>query len=235
MCQARTQAQPLTRITARELLAVDFPPLADHEEILPAGCTLLTGKSKDGKSLAAYDIAVAVASNGRHSALRREPGSVWYLALEDGERRARHRLSMSKTAWAQLGTLPGRLKFTLWEAPRLGEGLEEELSDWITTTPDARLIIIDILEKSGPLRKPDGNNYAAGLHHGYADRLAQERNVAILVVHHANRLNPADFRDSASGGMSLIGGADNYWSLSRLPMSEEATLSVIGRDIVPKS
>jgi hypothetical protein len=31
--------------------------------------------------------------------------------------------------------------------------------------------------------------------------------------------------------MSLIGGADNYWSLSRQPMSEDATMKVTGRDI----
>ena len=53
-----------------------------------------------------------------------------------------------------------RLAFTLWKAPRLGEGLKEEIVDWITTTPDARLLIIDILEKIRPPRKPHGNNYA---------------------------------------------------------------------------
>ena len=29
-------------------------------------------------------------------------------------------------------------------------------------------------------------------------------------------------------------GPDNYWSLSRMSMSEEATLNVIGRDILPQ-
>ena len=58
--------------------------------------------------------------------------------------------------------------------------------------------------------------------------------MAILIIHHANKLNPDDFRDSASGCMSLIGGADNFWSLARMPMAEDATLNVIGRDVLPQ-
>jgi hypothetical protein len=226
----------VVRITARTLKQTTYPPLAEVvEDILVAGCTVLTGKSKDGKSMMAYNIAVAVASE-EGKALGKYPvmgGAVWYMALEDGARRAKTRLEHME---AQMGALSekaqDRLTFTLWDAPRLGEGLEDAIRDWITTTPDARLIIIDILEKVRPLRKLGGNMYGED----YAatapiSRLAQEHNVAILIVHHANKLNPQDFRDTASGAMSLIGGADNFWSLSRLPMQEEATLRVTGRDI----
>ena len=31
--------------------------------------------------------------------------------------------------------------------------------------------------------------------------------------------------------MSLVGGADNFWSLNRQPLSEDATLKVTGRDL----
>jgi hypothetical protein len=230
---------PAVRISARELLAKQHAPLTFVvDEILAAGTTLFTGRSKDGKSLAAYDIGVAVASGG--TALGRyrvSQGSVWYLALEDGERRAQQRVKMmQQRVGTQLSPeAQERLSFTLWTAPRLGEGLEEAIVEWITTTPDAKLLIIDILEKIRPARKPYGNGYAED----YAPtatltQLAQERNVAILIIHHANKAQHDDFRDSASGCMSLIGGADNFWSLSRMPMSEEATLNVIGRDILPQ-
>jgi hypothetical protein len=238
---ARTQQADPTRkravrITARELLAQHFEPLAYVvEEILPAGCTLLTGKSKDGKSLMAYDLAVAVASGGK--ALGRynvTQGSVWYLALEDGHRRAQSRVKLmqERSETSLPADAQDKLAFTLWDVPRLGEGLEDDILDWISTTPDARLLIVDILEKVRPLRKANGNHYAQDYEPTAAlTQIAQERNIAILVIHHANKLNPEDFRDSASGCMSLIGGADNFWSLRRLPMSEEATLSIIGRDI----
>jgi hypothetical protein len=225
----------LLRISARLLKQTTYPELVEVvDDVLPAGCTVLTGKSKDGKSMMAYNLAVAVASGGKAlGQYNVQAGSVWYMALEDGERRTKARLEHME---AQMGELSeaaqDRLTFTCWEAPRLGEGLEDEIREWITTTPDARLIIIDILEKVRPLRKLGGNVYGED----YAatapiSRLAQEHNVAILIVHHANKLNPTDFRDTASGAMSLIGGADNFWSLSRMPMQEEATLRITGRDI----
>jgi hypothetical protein len=231
-----TAARPhAIRITARALKAEVLPPL--HfvvEDILPAGCTLLTGKSKDGKSMLAYNLTVAVASGGL--ALGHYPtmaGSVWYLALEDGKRRAQTRLALQE---AQMGPLSDaaqdRLAFTLWDAPRLGAGLEEDIREWITTAPDARLVILDILEKVRPPRKLGGSTYAED----YAatsslTRLAEEQNVAILILHHSNKSNTIDFRDSASGAMSLVGGADNFWSLARQPLSAEATLKVTGRDL----
>ena len=182
----------------------------------------------------AYNLAVAVASGGL--ALGKYPtmaGSVWYLALEDGERRAQDRLALQE---AQMGPLPDvaldRLEFTLWDAPRLGEGLEDDIRTWIETTPEARLCIIDILEKVRPPRKLGGSTYAEDYTATSSlTRLAEEHNVAILILHHSNKSNPADFRDSASGAMSLVGGADNFWSLSRQPMSEDATLKITGRDI----
>ena len=223
------------RISARDLKAKVLPPLNFVvAELLPAGCTLLTAKSKEGKSMLAYNLGVSVASGGlalgKYATMA---GSVWYLALEDGERRAQQRLALQE---AQMGPLPeeaqDRLTFTFWEAPRLGAGLEEEIRAWIETTPDARLIIIDILEKVRPPRHHTGSvyedDYAAT---SSLTRLAEAHNVAILILHHSNKSNPADFRDSASGAMSLIGGADNFWALSRQPMSEEATLKVTGRDL----
>jgi hypothetical protein len=232
-----TKRQRAIRISARTLLSTTYDPLTFVvEDILPAGCTLLTGKSKDGKSFMGYDIAVAVASDGK--ALGKyavTPGAVWYMALEDGERRAQARLKrMQERTETELSEkAQERLEFTLWKAPRLGEGLEQDITDWITSTSDARLIVIDILEKVRPLRKVNGNSYADD--YGPTStlaQLAQEHNVAILIVHHSNKRDDVDdFRDTASGCMSLIGGADNYWSLSRLPMSEDASLKITGRDI----
>jgi RecA-family ATPase len=223
------------RISARELRNKELPPLAwIIEDILPAGCTLLTGKSKDGKSMMAYNIVVAVASNGKaFGKLSVMPGSVWYMALEDGERRAQTRLNLQEQQMGRLSDAAlDRIAFTLWDAPRLGEGLEDDIRDWILTTPDARLLVIDILEKVRPTRKLNGNIYSEDYQATSSlTKLAQQHNVAILIVHHANKLNATDFRDTSSGAMSLIGGADNFWSLSRQPLSEEATMKVIGRDI----
>jgi hypothetical protein len=205
------------------------------EDILPAGTTLLVGKSKDGKSLMAYNLAVAVASGG--IALGKYPveaGSVWYLALEDGERRAKKRL-LAQEALLEGGLSAAageRLTLTLWEAPRIGEGLEDDIREWITTTPDARLLIIDILEKVRPRRTRGGSVYEDDYQAiAPLTTLAQAHDVAILIVHHANKTKPEDFRSTASGAESLLGGADNFWCIRRLPLSADATMDVTGRDI----
>ena len=223
------------RISAADLLAKTLPPLVYVvEDILPAGATLLTGKSKDGKSLMAYNLAVAVASGGR--ALGRfavQQGAVWYLALEDGERRAQARVRAQMELYSIPPLALANLEMTLWEAPRLGQGLEEEMIAQITRFPETRLIIVDILEKVRPLRHRGGSVYEDDYQATQSlTRLAQDHNVAVLIIHHANKLNPTDFRDSASGSMSLIGGADNFWSLNRQALSSDATLRITGRDIL---
>lgn len=223
------------RITAAALVAKVLPPLVSVVEgILPAGATLLTGKSKDGKSLMAYNLALAVASGGK--ALGRfavQQGAVWYLALEDGERRAQARINAQRDKYPIPAAALECLELTLWDAPRLTQGLEEDLTQWMTDTQDARLVIIDILEKVRPPRRRNGSVYEEDYQATQSiTRLAQDHNVAVLIIHHANKLNPSDFRDSASGSMSLLGGADNFWSLTRQALNSDATLRITGRDIL---
>ena len=224
----------LNIINAEALRHKVFPPEKSIiEGILPTGCTVLAGRSKDGKSLMAWGLSVAIATGGAaFGTISVPPGDVLYLALEDGERRAQKRLN------AQLDRAPGdvdlsRLDIVPWEAPTLGNGLEGELSKWIATKSDPRLIIIDILEKVRPRTTKSGNVYAEA----YAataplTQLAQENNLAILVVHHVSKIRSDDIRDTISGPISLIGGADTFWVLKRTAGAPDATLSVGGRDIL---
>ncbi len=122
------------------------------DEKLPAGCTVLAGRSKDGKSMMAYGLVVAVATGG--AAFGTEPvtqGDVLYLALEDGERRAQKRLQAQCEQISDEVDL-SRLELVLWKSSALGAGLEEDLNTWIASKPAPRLIIIDILEKVRPRR-----------------------------------------------------------------------------------
>jgi len=200
--------------------------------ILPAGCTVFAGRSKDGKSQLGYGIAVAVATGGAaFGAMPVAQGDVLYLALEDGERRAQKRVQ------AQCDRAPNtvdlsRLELVFWEAPPLGNGLERELDAWIASKAAPRLIIIDILEKVRPRAAKHGNVYAEA----YAataslTQLAQERNIAILVVHHVSKIRSEDIRDAISGPVSLLGGADTFWVLKRIAGETDATLAIGGRDV----
>jgi hypothetical protein len=114
----------------------------------------------------------------------------------------------------------------------VGDGFEEKALGWIEEHPNAKLIVIDILEKVRPKRTRTGSVYAED----YAalspiQQLAQDRNIAILVIHHSNKTKPEDFRDTASGSTGLLAACDTFWSLARLAGAADAVLNIIGRDV----
>lgn len=220
-------------ITAQELFSMVIPPqLWIVQDVLPAGATLFVGRSKDGKSMMAWNICMAVATGG--TALGRYPvhqGHVLYLALEDGERRAQKRLK-EQMVLANMDAPPEHLEIVPWDVPRMGEGFEPALLTWLDDHLSATLVVVDILEKIRPRRIRNGSVYAddyaaiAPLQH-----IAQERNVAVLIVHHSNKTKPEDFRDSASGSTGLVGACDTFWALKRMAGDDKADLKIIGRDV----
>lgn len=220
-------------ISARELFYKELPPQEwIIPDILPVGATLFTGRGKDGKSLMVWNLCLAVATGG--TALSQydvTAGDVLYICLEDGERRAQKRLK-DQMQHAGMEKPPERLDLTLWDAPRIGDGFETALTLWLDEHPAARLVVIDILEKVRPKRQRNGSVYAdddAAI--APLQRLAQERGIAMLIVHHSNKTRPDDCRDTASGSMGLIGACDTFWSLQRIAGEADAALRIIGRDV----
>jgi AAA domain-containing protein/uncharacterized protein DUF3854 len=201
---------------------------------LPVGATLFVGRGKDGKSLMVWNIALATVTGGKAlGAWEVEQGDVLYLALEDGERRGQDRLNRQMAACGMDAPPPG-LDLVFWTAPRIDNGFLERLETWVDEHPNGRLVIVDILEKIRPARTSAGV-YADDYHALEAlQQFGQQRNLAILVVHHSNKSKPADFRDSVNGSMGLVGACDTFWSLSRLPDAPEATLKMTGREIEPQ-
>jgi hypothetical protein len=142
---AQATVKPWTIYSAEELLAMEFPPLQwVVESILPAGLTLFSGRSKDGKSMLVWNICVAVASGGlalgRYGVLQ---GDVLYLDLEDGGRRAQERLKHVMQGLPAHGPRPASLDIVPMDAALVGQGLEEQLTGWLDQHPNARLIAID--------------------------------------------------------------------------------------------
>jgi hypothetical protein len=84
--------------TAAELQNKQFPPVRYVvPNLIPEGLTLLCGRPKVGKSWAALEIAISVASEadcfgGRQT----EQGDVLYAALEDNPRRLQRRIDSKK-------------------------------------------------------------------------------------------------------------------------------------------
>ena len=127
---------------------------------------------------------------------------------------------------------PERLHYATEQWPRAHEGGLDYIRKWIKEHPDARLVIIDVLQR---FRKPVNgrdNIYAAdydavkGL-----QAIASETGVAILIVMHlrkcAAELDPVD---TISGSLGSAGGADSFLILNG--KSPDFTFYGRGRDIV---
>src|SRR5262249_17149758 len=144
-------------VTAASLKPMTFEPI---KFVVPAiiveGLTLLAGKPKGGKSWLLLHAAIAVARGGfTLGDIHCPQGDVLYLALEDNLRRLRSRMGklIDTQEW------PERLSFVT-EMPRLTEGGLERIKQWIASTKQPRLVIIDTLAMiRSPNKKKDQTQY----------------------------------------------------------------------------
>jgi hypothetical protein len=223
----------LKTYTAAELMNEEFSPKRRVvEPVIVEGLTVLAGKPGLGKSFLALNMALAVAAGGPVLGLKKkvEPGPVLYLALEDNKARMQERIA---GLWGGEEAWPTDLHIVHEDVPRLNDGLLPMLEAWLTEHPSARLIVIDILGEVRPLRSKNGDWYEEDLAVGRALRtLAHQYHIAILVLHHTNKLTtPDDPLDAIHGSFGLAGAADTKAVLQRGHGESDATLYARGRDI----
>ena len=213
--------------TAATLRRQTFPPIKYVvPSLLPEGLSILAGRPKLGKSWMALDVCLAIAA-GRFCLGERKPaqGDVLYCALEDNQRRLQKRIDKLLPTFG--AEWPERLTLTTtWR--RLDKGGVSDISEWIAGVTEPRLVVLDTLAGVRPIRTQQGysEDYEslATLH-----RLANERGIAIVVLHHTRKMEAEDPLDTVSGTLGLAGCADTVLVLNR--SSQGTTLYVRGRDI----
>jgi len=216
-------------IGAEHLMSKEFPPMRwAVPEMIGEGLTILAGGTKAGKSYLALSAAVAVAAGGRlFGKITTQKGSVLYLALEDSERRLKDRMQDV----LQGEKAPPGLDLAI-EWPMLGDGFEESVAEWLEVHADARLIILDVLQKVRPPRarnsEPYDDDYRVT---AMLQRLALPRRVALLALHHTRKMAADDPFDLISGSAGMTAAADGLMVLMRQRDQPEATLHFIGRDV----
>jgi hypothetical protein len=175
--------------------------------VIVEGLTLLAGKPKIGKSWLLLHTAIAVARGGfTLGDIHCIEGDVLYCALEDNLRRLQSRMTKLigiSQPW------PKRLQFHC-EMPRLSEGGLDVIKDWIESVEHPRLIIIDILASVRAPKKREQTQYDADYEAVLELRkLANERGLAIIVVHHQRKMEADDPFDTISGTLGLTGVPDS--------------------------
>jgi hypothetical protein len=215
--------------TAAELEQMVFPePRWAVKGILAEGLSILGGRPKIGKSWLALALGTAIASGGEAlGQIPAEAGDVLYLALEDNKRRLHERMQrvMQGEPW------PGRLHLANGWPKTEAAGLEL-LDEWCDAHPDARLVIVDTLQRIRSTRSGRGDLYAEDYQAGaQLKALADSRGIAVLVVHHLRKMDSDDPLELLSGTLGLPGAADSVLVMKRERGKDDATLFVTGRDV----
>jgi hypothetical protein len=211
--------------------AQDFPPLRYAiPGLVPEGLSLIVGAPKIGKSWWALDTGLAVAAGG--VALGRIPAGaprpVFYLALEDSDRRLQDRCRQLLSGEA----IPVRFEYmTRIESP--GE-IIPTLAAWLDRhRGEQPYVIVDTLGKVMPLALQGESTYQRD--YRITSELKQlcddEPGSTIGVNHHDRKAASDDFVDHVSGTNGLAGGADTILVLSRDRGERSGLLRVTGRDV----
>ncbi len=219
-------------ITAAELVKVEFPPLQwAVPGLLPEGVALVAGAPKLGKSAWAMNLCVAVATGGKaFGAFDVEQGDALYLSLEDGGyRRVQERL------FRHLNGEPAPERFHLaTEMHHLDDDGAYDLDCALDPLPDARLVVIDTLQRVRP--QPTSNRNRAQYAEDYEalktlTGLAAEHNVTIVVITHTREMAADDWLDSVSGSRGLSAAVDTVLVAERGRGSADVVMRVTGRDL----
>ena len=229
----RAPVQPRT-LTFRELQGKAFPPpKMAVTGLMPVGLCLLCGRLKLGKSWLMLGVSIAIAEGGiALGGIPVEDGDVLYIAYEDHEPRLQSRglTLLGDAPW------PDRLYLAptgCW--PRRDDGGLEAIDAWLGAHPNARMVVIDTLQRfrGGNAGEGDKNAYAAD-YQVSADlqELAMKHEVVIVAVHHYRKsLSETDWVDQISGTNGIAGAADTLLGFERQRGEQTAILRVTGRDV----
>ena len=199
------------------------PPLIDG--LLYTGTYLFAGAPKLGKSFLMAQIAYHISRGIPLWDYPARKAAVLYLALEDDYRRLQERL------YRMFGTDGADNLFFSVSAGNLGNGLDEQLQEFMKRHIDTRLIIIDTLQK---VREVGGDNYSYANDYEIITKLkrfSDSYGICILLVHHTRKQGSDDKFDMISGTTGLLGAADGAFLLQKEKRTgNAATLEISGRD-----
>ena len=231
---ARARKVEATTVRMSDLQYEVLPePKVVIEGLMPVGLALLCGGLKKGKSWLMLGISIAVAEGGiALGQIPVEDGDALYIAYEDHKRRLQNRMRslMGLERW------PERMEVSpsgCW--PGRDEGGLEAIDSWLGQHPNARLVVVDTLQRfrGGGAGDSDKQAYAADYQvSSELQELALKHEVLIVAVHHYRKsLSETDWVDQVSGTNGIAGAADTIMGFDRSRGEQTAILKVTGRDV----
>lgn len=221
-----TNSDDLQVVSMTELYDTVYPPkLPVVEGLLYNGTYLFVGSPKIGKSFFMAQIGYHISKGIPLWGYPVRQGTVLYLALEDDYARLQKRLSQ------MFGMEENEKFFFATKSKSLNAGLEEQLVKFVTEHKDARLIIIDTLQK---VREVGGDKFSYASDYDIVTKLkafSDTYGICFLVVHHTRKMESSDSFDMISGTNGLLGAADGAFVMQKEKRTDnKASLEVAGRD-----
>ena len=219
----------LVTVDAETLLATPMSKtMFIVDGLIPQGVNVLSGAAKIGKSWLMLWLGLQVSQGLPVWGIPTMHCDVLYLCLEDTQRRIKDRLF-------DLTNDPPRSFHLTVTCGLIGNGLEEEIINFLEDFPKTKLVIIDTLQK---VRDSKGSTGKTGMYgNDYDDisaikKIADERDISIILVHHLRKLKDGDDPfNEVSGSTGITGAADTNYVLKRKRSSRDATLLACGRDV----
>ena len=216
----------LQTVSMTELYDTLYPPRTPVVDgFLYGGTYLFVGSPKVGKSFFMGQLAYHVAMGLPLWDYPVRKGTVLYLALEDDYARLQRRLS------GMFGVECADNLYFATQAKTLNEGLDKQLEEFLKEHTDARLIIIDTLQK---VREVGGDRYSYSSDYEIVTKLksfSDKYGICLLVVHHTRKLESEDSFDMISGTNGLLGAADGAFIMHKKKRTDnEAVMDIVGRD-----
>jgi len=224
--QRMTDPHYLHTVSMTELYQTSYksrPPVVDG--LLYAGAYILAGAPKIGKSFLVAQLAYHVSTGQKLWEYDVRQGTVLYLALEDDFGRIQNRMFMmygvEDTNKLHFATVAGKI----------GNGLDEQLENFMREHPDTKLIIIDTMQK---IREAGGEAYSYASDYeiiGKLKQFADKYCICVLTVHHTRKQPAGDSFEMISGTTGLLGCADGSLLMQKKKRTDlDATIDVVGRD-----
>ena len=227
--QRMTDPRYLHTLTMTELFQTTYKSRSPVVEgLLYAGAYILAGAPKIGKSFLVAQIAYHVSTGQDLWGYKVYQGTVLYLALKDDFQRIQSRMFMmygvNDTPNLHFATAAGKI----------GNGLDEQLKNFVQEHPDTNLIIIDTMQK---IREVGGEAYSYASDYeiiGRIKQFADQHGICVLTVHHTRKQQADDSFETISGTTGLLGCADGSLLMQKKKRTElDATIKVVGRDQPP--
>jgi archaellum biogenesis ATPase FlaH/DNA-binding transcriptional ArsR family regulator len=212
-------------ITQHSLLAKKLAPLdCLVEDLLPTpGLAVLAGKKKTGKSWLTLQLAQCVASGKTFLGKATRRGSVLYLALEDGERRLKHRLER-QGAKDEL-----HIRYASWWPPINSMEGFKALAE-IVKLKEYALVVIDTLTSARDKSAKENESDSMGeLFNSLHDMAITLNTVILMVSHHGKKLHQ-DVGFDIRGSSAIPGATDTNIGLYK-NNDGTCSLKAEGRDI----